>query len=74
MKLPNTQPKISFNENENPRNREIISQALEIHETKIKRFVNISLAKMGILHSTEFQTKLSKWLRFAHSAEQVQPN
>ncbi len=51
--MPNTLPKILSDRKETHANREIISQALEIHETKIKRFIRVSLVKMEIFHSTE---------------------
>lgn len=51
--MPNTLPKILSDRKEAYTNREIILQALEIHETKIKGFIRVSLAKMKIFHSTE---------------------
>lgn len=53
MKLPNTRPKVLFDEQYPHSNREIISQALEFHETKNKRFISVCLAKMKIFHSPE---------------------
>ena len=53
MKALNIHRKKSFDEAENLHKRQIIAEALELNESRIKRFIRILLSKSQIFHSNE---------------------
>lgn len=53
MKLLNTQPKTLSDSEENLCKRTILAEILEIEESRIKRFIRVSLRNLKIFHSPE---------------------
>lgn len=53
MKVLNTYPQNSFEDEINSHKRQIIAETLEVDESRIKRFIRIFLSKFQIFHSIE---------------------
>jgi RNA polymerase sigma factor (sigma-70 family) len=53
LKFLNTQPKTLPNDEETRRKRRLLAETLEADESRIKRFIRISLIHLGIFHSDE---------------------
>ncbi len=53
MKSLNTQPKTLLDDEETRHKRRLLAETLQIDESRIKRFICVSLIKLKIFHSRE---------------------